>query len=202
MKFNQIEEAIEALQQGKLIVIIDDEKRENEGDLVGIAETITAEKVNFMIKKGGGLICMPLENSRLQELELPQMVSNNQDPKKTQFTISVDAVDSETGISAFERAHTIKLLANPQVGPERFSRPGHIFPIATNPGGVFARAGHTESSIALAKLAGFYPATVICEILKEDGNMARGKDLYDFCQNHGLVFITVESIIDFCKKTL
>ena len=200
MKFNRVEEAIQALQREELIVIVDDEKRENEGDLVGVAQTITPEKINFMIKEGGGLVCVPMEKSRLAELRLPQMVLNNQDPKQTRFTVSVDAIDCQTGISAFERAHTIKQLANPHARWDEFSRPGHVFPIEAHPGGVFSRPGHTESSLALAQMAGFHSSTVICEILKRDGNMARGKDLYDFCHFHGLKFVSVELIIQFMKN--
>lgn len=200
--YDKVNEAIEALKRRELIIVIDSEDRENEGDLIGIASTITPQQVNFMIKKGGGLICIAMEKSRLHALELPQMVTNNQDHRKTRFAISVDAVDTHTGISASERAHTLNLLADPNIGKENFIRPGHIFPLECHEGGIFNRPGHTESAVALAHEAGFYPAGVICEILNPDGSVARKSELITFAHRHKLKIITVDAIIEYFKKTI
>lgn len=195
MALDTIEDAIEAIRRGEQIVVVDDEDRENEGDLVMAAEKVTAKDINFMIKKGGGLICMPIINERLKELDIEMMVARNTDTHKTAFTVSVDASDCTTGISASERAHTIRQLLNPKAKPEDFNRPGHIFPLSAKPNGVLIRPGHTEAAVDLARLAGLYPAGVICEIIKEDGEMARFTDLRAFADKEGLKMISVADLI-------
>ncbi|GAV23715.1 bifunctional 3,4-dihydroxy-2-butanone-4-phosphate synthase/GTP cyclohydrolase II [Carboxydothermus pertinax] len=201
MSFNTIEEALEELKQGRMIIVVDDEDRENEGDLVCAAEKVTPEIINFMAKYGRGLICVPMEGRRLDELEIPIMVSRNTDPHHTAFTVSVDAVDTHTGISAAERAKTILKLIDPASRPEDFRRPGHIFPLRAREGGVLRRAGHTEAAVDLAKLAGLYPAGVICEIMRDDGQMARVPDLLEFAKKHSLKIITVASLIQYRRRT-
>lgn len=195
MALDKVEDAIEAIRRGEQIVIVDDENRENEGDLVMAAEKITAKDINFMIKKGGGLICMPIISERLKELEIDMMVARNTDSHQTAFTVSVDAADCHTGISASERAHTIKQMLNPNAKPEDFNRPGHIFPLVAKPNGVLIRPGHTEASVDMARLAGLYPAGVICEIIKEDGEMARLEELKKFAKEEGLKIISVAELI-------
>lgn len=200
MKTNTIHEAISSLQKGELIVVFDDEDRENEGDLIGMASTITDEQVNFMIKEGGGLICVPMEISRLDKLHIPQMVANNQDSMRTKFSVSVDVVGTHTGISAKERAITIRALANPSATAKDFLRPGHIFPLECHAGGILERPGHTEAAVELARLAKLFPVGVICEILNFDGTMARGKELFHFADKHNLKIISVHSIIEAVKN--
>ncbi|MFH1297232.1 MAG: bifunctional 3,4-dihydroxy-2-butanone-4-phosphate synthase/GTP cyclohydrolase II [Bacteroidota bacterium] len=199
--FNTIPEAIEDFKQGKMVVIVDDEDRENEGDLVIAAEKATPEAINFMAKFGGGLICMPVMRERLEELYIERMVAKNTDPNRTAFTISIDAIECTTGISAQERALTIKKVLDPKSGAKDFTRPGHIFPIEYREGGVLVRAGHTEASIDLARLAGLYPAGVICEIMNEDGSMARVPELILYCKKHGLKMITIAGLIDYRRRT-
>jgi len=200
VKFNTIEEALEDIKAGKVIVVVDDEDRENEGDLIMAAEKATPEAINFMAKYGRGLICMPIIGSRLMELEISQMVSYNTDPHQTAFTVSIDAMDTTTGISAFERAHTIQKMLAPTTKPEDIKRPGHIFPLEAREGGVLKRAGHTEAAVDLARLAGLYPAGVICEILSEDGTMARVPELMNYVQEHNLKIITIADLIAFRRK--
>ncbi len=200
--FATIPEAVADIKRGKFVVVIDDEDRENEGDLVLAAEKITPEKVNFMAKYGRGLICTPLEGRRLDELEIPDMVCDNTSMHQTAFSVSVDAKHgATTGISAQDRSKTIKDLVNRKTKPEDLVRPGHIFPLRAKEGGVLKRAGQTEASIDLAKLAKLYPAGVICEIMKEDGKMARLPDLIPYSKKHGLKIITVASIIQYRRKT-
>jgi 3,4-dihydroxy 2-butanone 4-phosphate synthase / GTP cyclohydrolase II len=199
-KFNTIEEAIEDFRKGKMIVVVDDEDRENEGDLVVAAEKVTPGIINFMVKKGGGLICLPLTRERLEELHIDRMVAKNTDPNKTAFTVSIDASECTTGISAHERALTVKKVLDPASAAKDFTRPGHIFPIEYRDGGVLVRAGHTEASIDLAKLAGLYPAGVICEIMNEDGTMARVPELMKFVKQHNLKFITIADLIIYRRK--
>jgi 3,4-dihydroxy 2-butanone 4-phosphate synthase/GTP cyclohydrolase II len=196
-KFNTIEECLLDLKQGKLVVVVDDEDRENEGDLLGLAETITGESINFMATHGRGLICMPLDEERLHDLGLHQMVSNNTDNHSTAFTVSVDHVDTTTGISAFERAHTIKMMLDSSCKPEDLRRPGHIFPLRAKPNGVLERPGHTEAAVDLAKLCGCKPAGVICEIMKDDGTMARLDDLQEYCSTHSLKIMTIKDLIEY-----
>lgn len=201
MSFSTIEEAIQDIRLGKMIVVVDDEDRENEGDLVMAAEKVTPEAVNFMATHGRGLICLPIEGKRLDELELPAMVNQNTDPHATAFTISVDAKECTTGISAHERALTIQKILDPVTKPADLRRPGHIFPLRSKEGGVLRRAGHTEASVDLAKLAGLYPAGVICEIMKEDGAMARVPELLEFIKVHDLKMITIADLIQYRRRT-
>jgi len=199
-KFNTIPEAIDDLKRGKMVVIVDDEDRENEGDLVIAAEKATPEVINFMAKFGGGLICMPVMKERLEELHIDRMVAKNTDPNRTAFTISIDATECTTGISAQERALTIKKVLDSKSNAKDFTRPGHIFPIEYREGGVLVRAGHTEASIDLATMAGLYPAGVICEIMNEDGSMSRVPELIEYCKKHGLKMITIADLIDYRRK--
>ncbi len=198
MAFDRVEAAIEDIRQGRMVIVADDEDRENEGDLVCAAEAITPEMVNFMAKFGRGLICVALTRERADELELPPMTDQNTDPRGTAFTISVDAdprFGVTTGISAQDRSTTIRLLADADTRPTDLRRPGHIFPLRAKPGGVLRRVGQTEAGVDLARLAGFSPAGVICEILEEDGTMARRPQLERFAQEHGLKFITVAQLV-------
>jgi 3,4-dihydroxy 2-butanone 4-phosphate synthase / GTP cyclohydrolase II len=198
--FNSIEEAIEDFRQGKMVVVVDDERRENEGDLVMAAEKVTPQAINFMAKYGGGLVCMPIIRERLVELNVGMMVSENTDTHKTAFTVSIDASGTKTGISAHERAHTIKKVIDPESGPEDFNKPGHVFPLEYKNGGVLVRAGHTEAAVDLAYLAGLYPAGVICEIMNEDGSMARIPELIEYVKNHNLKLITIADLINYRRK--
>lgn len=198
--FNTIEEAIVDIKSGKMVIVLDDENRENEGDLVTAAETITAEKINFMINHGRGLVCVPICKERLDELEIGPMVTKNRNEEEAAFTVSVDHVDAGTGISAEARALTIRKLADKESKKEDFLRPGHIFPLKANCQGVLAREGHTEATVDLVKLAGFYPAGVLCEILKDDGTMARRDDLLEFGKKFGLKVITIENLKKYIKN--
>ena len=196
-----IEKAIEEIRQGKMIILVDNEDRENEGDLVIAAEHADAAAVNFMATYGRGLICVPLEEERLRALDLGQMVENNTEGLKTAFTVSVDATEgTTTGISAPDRAHTIKILIDSTSRPEDLVRPGHIFPLQAVPGGTLRRAGHTEGSVDLARLAGLKPAAVICEIMKDDGTMARFPDLQTFAEAHDLHIYSIEDLIRYRNK--
>lgn len=200
MCFIDIEKAIKDFKAGKMIIVIDDEDRENEGDLIISAEKATPDSINFMATYGRGLICMPLKGERLEELNLPPMVSENKDNMKTAFSISVDAKECKTGISAYERCLTIKKLIDSETKPDDLVRPGHIFPIRYNSGGVLKRAGHTEAAVDLARLGNLYPAGVICEIMNEDGTMARTPQLKGFAKKHGLNLITIADIIKYRIK--
>ena len=199
--FNSIEEAIKAIANGELIVVVDDEDRENEGDLICAAEAATAEKVNFMAKFGRGLICLPLEAETVNRLNLPLMVSNNNTKMGTNFTVSIEAsVGVTTGISAADRACTIAAAINPNSGIEDIRSPGHVFPLLASQGGVLRRAGHTEAAVDLAKLAKMLPGGVICEIMNEDGTMARVPDLLKFAKHHKLLIITIKDLIEYRKR--
>jgi len=202
--FHQIEEAIEDLKQGKVVIVVDDEDRENEGDLVALAQYATTETINFMIKEGRGLVCAPITEERALELDLPLMVNHNTDYHGTAFTVSVDHVSTTTGISAHERAETVKALIADDAQSQHFRRPGHVFPLIAKKGGVLQRAGHTEAAIDLAIIAGAKPAGVICEIIKEDGSMARMDDLMEFRKKHNLKLITIKDLIAYrsCKEQL
>lgn len=199
-KFNSIEEAIEDIRAGKMIVVVDDEDRENEGDLIIAAEKITPEAINFMAKYAGGLICTPIVNERLKELNIGLMVEENTESHNTAFTVSVDGINTTTGISAYDRAETILKMIDPNSKEDDFRRPGHVFPLAAKPWGVLERTGHTEAAVDLAKLAGLYPAGVICEIMNEDGSMARTPDLMEYVQKHNLKIITVADLVEYRKK--
>lgn len=198
--FNTIDEAIEDLREGKMIIVVDDEDRENEGDLLMAAEKVTPEAINFMAKHGRGLICVPMLKERLDELNIGNMVYKNTDPKNTAFTVSVDSVRSTTGISAFERADTIKHLLEKDAKENDFNRPGHIFPLVAKDGGVLERTGHTEASVDLAKLAGCCPAGVICEIMNDDGTMARVPNLLKYAEKHNLKMITIKDLVEYKRK--
>ncbi|MDF2936037.1 MAG: ribBA [Paenibacillaceae bacterium] len=192
-----IEDAIYDLMLGKPILVVDDEDRENEGDLIVLADKATPEAINFMIREARGLVCVPITEERARELQLDLMVHHNTDYHGTAFTISVDHTDTTTGISAFERARTVKGLIDPASRPQNFRRPGHIFPLIAKKGGVLRRAGHTEAAIDLARMCGSYPAAVICEVVKEDGTMARLPDLRIFAQKHQLKLISIEDLIHY-----
>ncbi len=194
--FCTVNEAVEAIRQGEIVIVVDDENRENEGDFLMAAQKATPEKVNFMMKFGRGLICTPLSRTRAVKLGLEQMVPNNEDPHKTAFTVSVDGVGTGTGISASNRSKTIQMLADGQAGAGSFQRPGHIFPLVAKDGGVIERPGHTEAAVDLMRLAGFSEAGVICEIIKDDGEMARMPDLKEIADVHGLKILTIEMLIE------
>jgi 3,4-dihydroxy 2-butanone 4-phosphate synthase/GTP cyclohydrolase II len=197
-RFNTIEEAIDDIRQGKIIILVDDEDRENEGDLCMAAEKVTPEAINFMSKYGRGLICLSLTPERVRELKLPMMTDENESPYGTAFTVSIEARRGvTTGISAHDRATTILTAINPKKGPEDLVKPGHIFPLRSKPGGVLQRAGQTEGSVDLARLAGLYPAGVICEIMNEDGTMARVPQLMDVAKKHRLKIVTVKDLIEY-----
>ncbi|SEO30494.1 MULTISPECIES: bifunctional 3,4-dihydroxy-2-butanone-4-phosphate synthase/GTP cyclohydrolase II [Propionispora] len=200
MKFNTIEEAIEDIRNGKIIVVVDDEDRENEGDLLMAAEKATPEAINFMATYGRGLICMPVVGERLDELGIGAMVQVNTDTMSTAFTVSIDAASVTTGISAYERSETIQKVLDPKAKAEDFRRPGHIFPLRYREGGVLRRAGHTEATVDMAKLAGLYPAGVICEIMNDNGKMARVPELMEFVKKHQLKIITIADLIKYRKK--
>lgn len=197
---NSIEEVIEDLKAGKPVIIVDDESRENEGDLVLAAEFATRESINFIIKEARGLLCTPMLESDLLRLGIPQMVERNTDNHETAFTVSVDHVDTTTGISPEERAVTMQKLIDPNAKPEDFRRPGHVFPLRYKEGGVLVRQGHTEASIDLCKLAGLYPAAAICEITNDEGYMSRMDDLLAFSKKHGLKIASVEALIEYRKR--
>jgi len=204
MLFVTIEEAITEIQEGRMVIIVDDEDRENEGDLMIAAEKITPEAINFMATHGRGLICLPMTGQRLDELNIPLMVSDhsNTSPYGTAFCVSIEARRNvSTGISAFDRAQTIHTAIDPKTQPSDLGRPGHVFPLRARDGGVLIRAGQTEASVDLAAIAGLTPAGVICEIMKEDGTMARIPDLIDFAMQHQLKIITVAELIRYRLRT-
>jgi 3,4-dihydroxy 2-butanone 4-phosphate synthase/GTP cyclohydrolase II len=200
IKLNTIEEAILDIQLGKMVIVVDDEDRENEGDLVMAAEKVKPEDVNFMATYGKGLICVPITESRASTLGLDEMVKKNTDVFRTNFTVSVDALETTTGISAVERAKTIQLLTNDRAMNKDFRKPGHIFPLIAQEGGVLKRAGHTEATIDLATLAGLKPVGVICEIMNDDGTMARLDDLMIYKNKHGLKIISIKDLIEYKRK--
>ncbi|MDQ0339176.1 3,4-dihydroxy 2-butanone 4-phosphate synthase/GTP cyclohydrolase II [Caldalkalibacillus uzonensis] len=198
--FDSIEEAIYELMQGHVIIVVDDEDRENEGDFVALAEKCTPEIINFMITHGRGLVCVPLTEQRARELDLHPMVDWNTDPHGTAFTVSVDYKTTTTGISAHERSDTIQALIDPQVKKTDFKRPGHIFPLIAKEGGVLRRAGHTEAAVDLARMCGAYPAGIICEIMNEDGTMARVPQLRKIADKFDLKLITIKDLIKYRNK--
>ncbi|SFE32547.1 bifunctional 3,4-dihydroxy-2-butanone-4-phosphate synthase/GTP cyclohydrolase II [Alteribacillus iranensis] len=198
--FDPIEEAIYELMQGKVVIVCDDEDRENEGDFVALADQVTPETINFMITYGRGLVCTPILEDRARNLGLVPMVENNTDPHGTAFTVSIDHESTTTGISASERADTIRALLRPNATSHEFKRPGHVFPLVAKNGGVLRRAGHTEAAIDLARLSGSEPAGVICEIIKDNGEMARVPDLRKIADEHGLKMITIKDLIHYRHK--
>ncbi len=198
--FHSIELAIEDLKKGKVIIVCDDEDRENEGDFIGLAEFATAKMVNFMAKEGRGLICVPIKKELAEQLELSSMVAVNNDPRGTAFTVSVDHKETTTGISAFERSLTITKMIDNQAKATDFTRPGHIFPLIAKDGGVLERNGHTEAAVDLAELCGSVHAGVICEILNEDGTMARVPELIQVAKQFDLKMITIEELVKYKQK--
>ena len=201
-QFASINDAIRELRAGRMVVVVDDEDRENEGDLTMVAESVTPEAINFMATHGRGLICLAMTGERLDELKLAPMVPDNTALHGTAFTISIDArgFGVTTGISAQDRARTIEAAVDPKRGPQDFARPGHVFPLRARPGGVLKRRGQTEAAVDLARLAGRYPAGVICEIVNEDGTMARVPDLIHFCKRHNLIMVSVEDLASYRKE--
>ena len=198
MPFSPIEEILEDVKAGKIVIVCDDEDRENEGDLTMAAELVTPEDINFMATHGRGLVCLPMAEEILDRLEIPQMATHNSSRMGTAFTVSIEAKDGvSTGISAADRAHTCRVAVDDATGPEDLVMPGHIFPLRARPGGVLQRAGQTEAAVDLARLAGLKPAGVICEIMKEDGTMARVPDLEKFSAEHHIKMVTVAQIINY-----
>ena len=203
MPLCSLEEGLEELKAGRCLIVVDDENRENEGDLVMPAEKVTAEAVNFVVTHARGLLCMPIIGERLDELQMPLMVSQNGTEKnQTAFTVSVDYnVNTTTGISAGDRAATILAMLDPKAKPEEFTRPGHLFPLRYHPGGVLARAGHTEAAVDLCEMVGMYPAGIVCEIMAEDGSMSRLPQLEEFAEEHGLKILSIAQIIAQRRRT-
>src|SRR5947209_3433270 len=199
--FASIEEAIDDMRQGKMVVVCDDENRENEGDLTMAAQFVTPEAINFMRKEAGGLICLALTPERCDELGLDLMAAKNESAFETAFTVSIEARSGvSTGISAADRAHTIQVAIDPQTSPRELVQPGHVFPLKARPGGVLERVGQTEAAVDLARLAGLIPAGVICEIMNDDGSMARVKDLAPYCERHGLKLVTVADLVAYRRR--
>ena len=196
-----VEKIIKNIRDGKMVIIVDDEDRENEGDLVVAAEKITPEIINFMVTHAKGLVCIPMMSERLKELQLPAMVQDNTAPLTTAFTISVDAVKGvSTGISAQDRSNTVKALIDEKTNSEDLARPGHLFPLRYREGGVLVRAGHTEAAVDLAKMAGLYPAGVICEILSTDGSSAKMDELEEFSKKHNIDILSIAEIIAYRRS--
>lgn len=201
VNFHSIEEILQEIRLGGMVIIVDDEHRENEGDLVFAASAVTPEKINFMMKYGRGLVCVPVTEERAKVLNLLDMTHQSKDPMKTAFTISVDArLGITTGISAFDRSRTVEIIADPKRSAEDLVSPGHMFPLKAKKGGVLIRAGHTEAAVDLARLAGFEPAGVICEIVNEDGTMSRLPELFRFAAQHGLKIGTIRDLIEYRRR--
>jgi 3,4-dihydroxy 2-butanone 4-phosphate synthase/GTP cyclohydrolase II len=202
MKLATVEEGIDAFARGEFVLVVDNADRENEGDLIVAAEKVTPQQIAFMVRHTSGLICLPLTGSRLDDLGIPMMVIENTDAHQTAFTISIDyAPGTTTGISASDRARTIRAAVDPTSKPSDFSRPGHIFPLRYHDGGVLVRPGHTEASVDLARLAGLSPAGVLCELVNDDGSMARGDSLEAFADTHGLVMISIDDLVAYRWRT-
>jgi 3,4-dihydroxy 2-butanone 4-phosphate synthase / GTP cyclohydrolase II len=196
VSFAQIDEIIAAIGRGEMVIMVDDEDRENEGDLIAAAETVTPDQVGFMLRHTSGIICMPVVGERLDELELPMMVTRNTDMRRTAFTVSIDSREgTTTGISAGDRWRTIQAVIDPESKPDDLARPGHLYPLRYDPGGVLKRAGHTEAAVDLAKAAGLYPAGVLAEIMNDDGSVARLPQLERFAEDHGLLIGTIADLI-------
>jgi len=201
VEFSTVEEVVKDIKDGKFVIVVDDDDRENEGDLIVAAEKCTAEHINFLIKHARGLVCVPLSDQRCRDLELRLMVADNTEKHSTAFTVSVDAAKgTTTGISAADRAVTVKALIDEGTKPEDLAKPGHLFPLAAKPGGVLARAGHTEAAVDLSRMAGLAPAGVICEIMNDDGSMARLPELMEFAKLHGLKIFQIKDLIDYRFK--
>lgn len=199
--FHKIEDAITELREGKVVIVVDDEDRENEGDFLSLADRVTPEVINFMIKHGRGLVCVPITENQAKKLDLTPMVNQNTDPHGTAFTVSVDYKTNKTGISAFERADTVKALLADDSKPSDFKRPGHTFPLVAKEGGVLRRAGHTEAAVDLSIICGAKPGGVICEIIKEDGTMARVPDLLEMAEQLDLKIITIKDLIQYRNRS-
>ncbi|MNO63253.1 Riboflavin biosynthesis protein RibBA [compost metagenome] len=197
IKLDRVEDAIYDLMRGKVVIVVDDEDRENEGDFIALAEKASPEVINFMITHGRGLVCLPMTQDRAEELELQPMVAQNTDFHGTAFTVSIDHKTTSTGISAYERSLTVRGIMDPAAKPSDFRRPGHMFPLIAKRGGVLRRAGHTEAAVDLARMCGAYPAGVICEVIKEDGTMARLPDLAEIAKTHDLKLITIKDLIHY-----
>src|SRR6201987_252325 len=201
-QFDEIDDVVSEIAKGRIVIVTDDADRENEGDLVIAAEKVTPDAVNFMAKHGRGLICVPIANERAEQLGLQRMVAQNREMYRTDFTVSVDAARGVTiGISAFDRATTILAIANPKSSPDDLVQPGHVFPLRAKDGGVLRRGGHTEAAVDLARMAGLQPAGVLCEILHNDGTMARLSELMEFRKKHGLKICTIQSLIAHRRKS-
>lgn len=198
--FNKIEDAIEDIKNGKIVIVADDEDRENEGDLIMAAEKVTTEDMNFIITYAKGLVCLPADPSIIKRLDLPQMVEENTDNHSTAFTVAIDHINTTTGVSAEERAYTVRAFADPHSLPQDFRRPGHMFPLLAKEGGVLERNGHTEATVDLMKLAGLTPAGICCEIIKEDGTMARLDYLLKFSREHNLKIISIADLAQYIKE--
>ena len=202
MTLGSIDQAIEDMRAGRMVIVVDDEARENEGDIIVAAEKTTAEHITFMVRHCSGIICVPMEAERLDALNLPLMAPENSDSMGTAFTISVDArAGTTTGISAADRAATVRALIDDETTPRDLGRPGHVFPLRYTPGGVLRRAGHTEAAVDLARLAGLYPAGVLCEVVSEDGTMARLPELRGFAERHGLTIISIADLIAYRRRS-
>src|SRR6059058_4336351 len=200
--FATVEEAVEDIREGKFVVVVDDEDRENEGDLTIAAQFATPEAINFMAMHARGLICLCLTETRCDELALRKMAENNETPLQTAFTVSIEAREGvTTGISAQDRSRTIQVAIDPTKGPGDLIQPGHVFPLRARDGGVLRRAGQTEAAVDLARLAGLNPAGVVCEVMKDDGTMARVPDLIPYCEQHGLKMITVADLVEYRRRT-
>lgn len=201
MTISKIEDAIEAIARGEMVIVVDDEDRENEGDIIVPSDSITPQAVAFMMNHARGLICVAMEGERLDALDLPLMVPRNTEYHKTAFTVSVDYIPgTTTGISAADRAKTIRALVEDSTRPEDFARPGHIFPLRANPEGVLGRPGHTEAAVDLCRLAGRYPSGTICEVANDDGTMARLPELMRFAEKHGLLLVTIKDLIEYMEQ--
>ncbi len=197
----RVEKAIAALREGQGIIVVDDEDRENEGDLIYAAETVTVEQMALLIREGTGIVCLSLPEERLRALDLPQMVSENTAFMSTAFTVSIDAHDNiTTGVSAADRVETIRTAIDPASQPDDLARPGHVFPLQAHPGGVKARRGHTEASIEFVTMAGLKPAAVICELMNPDGTMMRLPELMLFARDHGLPLVSIEDLVDYLSE--
>jgi 3,4-dihydroxy 2-butanone 4-phosphate synthase/GTP cyclohydrolase II len=200
--FDSIEQAIEAIRAGRMVIVVDDENRENEGDLTMAASKVTPEAINFMVKHGRGLVCLALTPERLDELEIPLEVADNSSRRETAFCVSIDVkAGTSTGVSAADRAATIRSAIASETRPRDLARPGHVFPLRARSGGVLVRSGHTEASVDLARIGGLYPAGVICEVMNEDGTMARVPQLAKFAKRHGLLMVTIADLIKYRTRT-
>ncbi|KAB0459116.1 MULTISPECIES: 3,4-dihydroxy-2-butanone-4-phosphate synthase [Agrobacterium tumefaciens complex] len=200
MTIARIEDAIEAISRGQMVIVVDDEDRENEGDVIAASDSITPQQIAFMMNHARGLICVAMPGERLDALDIPLMVSRNTESLKTAFTVSVDYIPgTTTGISAADRAKTVRALVSEDSRPEDFARPGHIFPLRANPQGVLGRTGHTEAAVDLCRLAGKFPCGTICEVANDDGTMARLPQLEVFAERHGLLVVTIKDLVSYLK---